>query len=193
MWVGWPWGQESRRIGPAPCSCYIGQTSWGSTGELILVVVGGLLGWPSLQQPKPRTRQGYELAHTTIHFVYGLLEHVTQSCRTSTTWDNNSIQEEPQWGPSIESVVAARGLKPDQQLRNEHLQVKRKGWRGLLLDALDRTAASMTRYFFFSSHFSFSFLFSFILGAGRLQGQRADTKGQGNEQNRDARCERHED
>lgn len=65
-------------------------------------------------------KQSYEFAHAIIHSIYDLMEHRKwcvlqfQSYRIAKTQGNNSIQEEPQWGPHIDDVKKSRELKQDQ-------------------------------------------------------------------------------
>lgn len=86
------------------------------------------------------------------------------------------------------SVTEAKGPQIRPMIHcNEHLQVMFHVLKCVLCDSLCHTTASTMRLFF-----SLLILLYFILGE-ILQGQRVNTKGQGNEWDWDASCEIHKE
>ena len=75
---------------------------------------------------------------------------------------------------------------------NEYLQVKMCGQKGRLWDTLWRTPAATTR-FLLVFWFGLVFVCLFFILGGRLQGQRADMRGQGDEWDWGAWCETHKE
>lgn len=99
-------------------ACYIEQASWGSAGELTLVL-RTKESWPASNLATTQTQnQGSELSLSVIHSIYDLLMHVKESTlqiqkyRISKIQDNNriAIQKEPQWEPSVHDVDNTGGL-----------------------------------------------------------------------------------
>lgn len=144
-------------------------------------------GRPASSDTSQAQVQGFELTHPSIYPIGELLECTkhpvlqTQNYRTPMTGQRD-VPEESQGGSPLDRAAEARGLTPDQGVTAVNI-CKHRG-----VDKGCTVGHTATHYGFHSEMFStlcfvnfFScFLFSF---RGRLQGQKGDTKGWGNEWN----------
>lgn len=78
---------------------------WGNAGRLTN---------PAITKTQ---KQGYELLHANIHFIYEMMDHLKTSYRSKLQDLHNieqDIQKESQGGPRIDGVAEARGLESEQ-------------------------------------------------------------------------------
>jgi hypothetical protein len=103
--VNWPRGLESRRAAPAPCWLWHWVRQLGQCGELALVV-WERASWQTQLSSSPRSTQPTSILSMNW---WNPTDPKHQALRG--TGQQQGIQEEFLWGPSVDSVAEARSFK----------------------------------------------------------------------------------